>query len=116
MNHFLQVLPYAVPSVAAVFTVPSIWHVAKNFRRGKDANYKGVYVDKDGVATKESMDRFSAKWPIILISFGVALGVAASFAFAVCATLTHSSTINVVAQPWLLCGSWVSGIIVKYFG
>lgn len=107
MDDPLQLLPYAVPVVVAILTVPSVWQFARNIRRGKDSDLGELYEDKDGVASKESTSSFSARKQLIIISLAVGLGSAASFAFAVFATVSPSSAFDDVIQPWLLFGSWV---------
>ncbi|TVY43944.1 ATP-dependent bile acid permease [Lachnellula occidentalis] len=111
MDDPLQLLPYAVPTVVAILTIPSVWQFARNIRRGKDSDHGELYEDKDGVASKDTMGSFSARKQIIVISLADGLGLAASFAFAVFATASQSSTFDDVTQPWLIFGSWVFTLI-----
>ena len=106
MDDPLHILPYAVPSVVIVLTVPSVWRFAKNTRGVKASDTSRIYEDQDGIATKESMENFSAKKQVAVISFGIALGLAVSFAFAVFATASPSFTVD-VTHLWILFWSWV---------
>ncbi|TVY65766.1 ATP-dependent bile acid permease, partial [Lachnellula suecica] len=106
MDDPLELLPYAVASIVTILTLPSIWRFARNIHRVKDHDPGGLYEDQDGVATEESMGNFSARKQIIVISLGVAVGLAASFAFAVFATVSLSS-FDDVTQLWLLFWTWI---------
>jgi hypothetical protein len=109
MDDPLQILPYAAPSVVVILTFPSVWRSVRNIRRVKTSDVGGIYEDQDGIATKESMNNFSARRQISVISLAVALGLAASFVFAVFATASPSSTFNGVTHLWVLFWSWVCG-------
>jgi hypothetical protein len=67
-----------------------------------------LYEDEDGVATEESMARFSNKRQFVVIFFATPIGIAASFGLAVWATvLKHSFSDLTITQLWLLFASWV---------
>ena len=66
--------------------------------------------DEDGVATEESMSRYSTKHQFA-VSIGVtAVGLAVSFALAVFATVRRENSFSesCLTQLWLLFPAWVS--------
>jgi hypothetical protein len=113
MGDLLQIASYGAPALIATATIPVVWRFAKNIRRAKPVKNEGLYEDKDGKATEESMAKYSTKKSFILIFIGVGVGVAASFALFV------NSFIQVLEyrEPpliWVLFGSWVCEILFQY--
>jgi hypothetical protein len=107
MDDPLHLLFYILPALITLLTLPSIWVFARSIHRAKDVDHGGLYEDRDGVATQESMEEFSARKLIILISAAVTVGLAASFAFAVFVTVSPVPAFDDVTRLWLLFWSWV---------
>jgi hypothetical protein len=107
MDDPLHLLFYILPALVTLFTLPSVWVFAKSIHRPKDIDHAGLYEDRDGIATQESMGKFSARKLIILISAAVAVGVAASFAFAIFVTVSPTPASEDLTRLWLLFWSWV---------
>ena len=100
---------YASFVLTAIFTIPSLLRLAKRLWRVKATNNDGVYEDEDGMATEESMAKYSAK-DFFAVIFGVAgIGLAVSFASAVFATVRRENSFSELAltQLWLLFSAWV---------
>ncbi|TVY41910.1 ATP-dependent bile acid permease, partial [Lachnellula cervina] len=85
-----------------LLTSPSLFGIISHLRAPK-ANAE-IYKDKDGAATPESMAKYSAKIPKILLVVLVVLGFLTSTALAVLATLGHRSPTFV--QDWLNAAQW----------
>ena len=100
---------YASFILTAIFSIPSIFRLAKRPWRGKVAK-DGVYEDEDGAATEESMEKFSVKRLFAVIYGITGTGLAISFALAVFATVRRSSSFSEICltQLWLLFPAWVS--------
>lgn len=62
------------------------------------------YADRDGVATAESVRRYTTRWQTVLAAFCAAAGVCVSLARAVLLTLDGEA----VVLAWLTCALWVS--------
>lgn len=77
-------------------------------RRAKGAAAAAVglerYADRDGVATAESVRRYTTRWQTVLAAFCAAAGVCVSLARAVLLTLDGEA----VVLAWLTCALWVS--------
>lgn len=106
MDASLETVSYVIPATIAVFTVPVIWRFAKSIRSSKVVKEDALYKDEDGEATEESMKRYSTKRSFTVIFAALAVGVAASFALAVLATV-KSLEIGYTTIIWLLFWSWV---------
>ncbi|KAG0652941.1 ATP-dependent bile acid permease [Hyphodiscus hymeniophilus] len=112
---------YAFFILTAVFSLPSISRIAKRPWRVKTV-YEGLYEDDDGVATEESMSKFSTKGQFAVISGASGLGLAVSFALAVFATVRREKDFSdlCLVQVWLLFPAWLldtaleEGIIIKF--
>lgn len=110
MEDSLALLFYILPALVTVLTFPSIWGFAKSIRRAKVVDHSGLYEDRDGVATEESMKKFSARKLIIIVSVAVVIGLAASFAFAISVTVPPVPAFDDLTRLWLLFWSWVCWI------
>ncbi|KAF4625650.1 hypothetical protein G7Y89_g12519 [Cudoniella acicularis] len=106
MDDSLQIIPYVIPAVVAIFTTPTVWRFARSIYHVKGADHERIYEDKDGVASEESMAKYSTKYASFVIFLGIALGLAASFSFAVFATVSPS-VVDDVTNLWLLFWCWV---------
>jgi len=112
MGDLLEIASYGAPALIATATIPVVWRFAKSIRRAKPIKNEGLYEDKDGKATEESMAKYSTKKSFILIFIGVGFGLAASFALFV------NSLVQVLEyrEPlliWVLSGSWVCKFSVR---
>ena len=110
MTDPLLVASYAAPALIAAATIPVILRFAKKIRASKPIKKEGLYEDKDGKATEESMANFSTKKQFIAIFVGTGIGLAASLA------MTVNSFIQVMEfrEPpliWTLFACWVRQII-----
>ena len=112
MGVLLKIASYGAPALIVTATIPAVWRFAKNIRRANPVKNDGLYEDKDGKATEESMAKYSTKKPFIFIFIGVGFGLAASFALFV------NSLVQVLEyrEPpliWVLFGSWVCKFSVR---
>jgi hypothetical protein len=108
MEGSIAEVAYTSSALVAVLSLPSLWRLAKTPWRVKTPNLPLRYEDDDGVATEESMARFSVKRPLIVIFVGAPLGIAASFGLAVWGTIPNPTLADSgVLQLWLLFASWV---------
>lgn len=105
---------YASIVLIALSTIPPLFRLAKRPWRINRTNEPELYEDEDGVATPESMSRFSVKKHFIAIFAVVALGLAVSFAGAVFGSVrlrSHEFLGNLlITQLWLLFPAWVCGL------
>ncbi|TVY89179.1 ATP-dependent bile acid permease, partial [Lachnellula willkommii] len=103
-HHQSESLVSGVVGTALIFllTSPSVFAIISHLRAPK-ANAE-IYKDKDGAATPESMAKYSAKIPKILLVVLVVLGFLTSTALAVLATLGHRSP--TVVEDWLNAAQW----------
>lgn len=92
-------------ALVVIATLPSALAAVSHFRR-KDKATAELYEDQDGVATEESMVKYSAKWPKTFLSVFATLGFAFATASAVLATVNQSGTF-VLIQNWLSFLQWV---------
>lgn len=108
MEGSIASVSYASIVVIAISTIPSTWRLVKR-RRVKPTNDGKLFEDADGVATEESMARYSAK-PFYTVALSVAIvGVATSLALAIYSTVKRDKgfTKLCLTQVWLLSASWV---------
>jgi hypothetical protein len=91
-----------------LFSLPSLWRLCKAPWLVKSPSIAALYEDEDGIATEESMQRFSSKQQFVVVFFAAAVGIAASFALAVWATVQKDTVPDIaITQLWLLFASWV---------
>ena len=100
---------YAFFFLTAVFTIPSVSRLIKRPWRVKSTNNDALYEDEDGVATEESMAKYSTKAHFAVIFGAAGLGLAVAFALAVFATVRRENgfTDLCLTQLWLLFPAWV---------
>lgn len=84
-------------------TLPSVIGILSHLRSSKPK--PRIYEDKDGVATEESMAKYSAKLPKIFLVVFVALGLCTSTALAILGTL--GSPTPTLLEDWLNAAQWV---------
>lgn len=102
--------PYRLPLVAAALAIIYIHASTSLFRTLRRRRAKGgaaetqLYADRDGVASAESMRRYSTRWQTFLTVFVAASGCSVSLARAVLVTV-HGGEI---ALAWLTWAIWVS--------
>lgn len=109
-------LIYASAALTALITIPSVLKFAKGPWRVKPTNTESLYEDEDGAATAESLKNFSTKYAFLFIYGAVALGLAASFAQAVFATVRRSNGYSsiLITQVWLLFVVWVRSTTPRF--
>lgn len=109
VNFSIADASYGSIVIIAISTIPSIVRLAKR-RRVKAANDGKLYEDADGVATEESMARYSTRHLYTITLVLAALGVATSLAHAIYATVekNHDFSKLALTQVWLLFAAWVS--------
>ena len=108
MDTPLAKLSYIASAVLAFLTLPSLVRIAKSPWRAKSTN-GGLYEDKDGKATEESVAGYSTKRSFTVVFVAVATGLATSFALAVFATVRrdHSYSKLSLVNIWVLFAAWV---------
>lgn len=103
---------YASIALTAAFTIPPIFRLTKRpfLTAVKSTNEDALYEDEDGVATEESMARFSNRRLYTLILAISVLGLATSFTTAVSAAVRRGNDFEkfCLVQLWLLFASWVN--------
>lgn len=92
-----------------ITTIPTLLNLLKRAKsqykaNGYDEIHK-LYEDKDGVATEESQNQYSATVPKYSTLFGSIIGLATSIAIAV--LISVNSVRNLDIENWLVFGSWV---------
>lgn len=83
MGHLIKLGSYAAPAFIATATIPVIWKIAKNIRKPRVVKPEGLYEDRDGKATEESMKAYSTKKQFIIIFIGLGIGMLASLTLVV---------------------------------
>lgn len=106
MDDTLEAVSVVIPVAVALLTIAPAWSLINSFR-SKPIPEEALYKDKDGVASEDSMTTYKSRRPFIPVFIGCALGLAASFALAVFATVKkhHFGLIPII---WLLSASWAS--------
>jgi len=95
----------AALAIVVLLTIPSfIDHIAHLKEPKSKAS---IYEDKDGVATAESMAKYSTTIPKILLTIFTTFGLLTATALAILATLQHDQYLMFV-ENWLNVASWVS--------
>ena len=87
-----------------LLTLPSLHGIVSHLREPKSK--PDLYADKDGIATKESMARYSAKSPKILLSIFTISGLSVSIALAALGTLNQETFM--FKENWINAAGWVS--------
>jgi hypothetical protein len=87
-----------------LLTLPSLHGIVSHLRAPKSR--PELYADKDGIATKESMARYSAKIPKILLSIFTISGLCMSVALAALGTLDQETFM--FKENWINAAGWVS--------
>jgi len=95
-------------ALIAAFTIPSVIRLAKSSLRAKTTN-DGLYEDKDGRATEESVAQYWTSRPFIFVFVAIALALVTSLALACFATVRrdHSFSDQCLVRLWLLFAAWV---------
>lgn len=88
--------------VVFLLTIPSIFDIFTHFRENKPKS--ATYEDKDGVASKESIERFSTKVPKVLLSVFTIAGLLVSVALAILGTLEKD---GLFLESWFNIAIWV---------
>ena len=110
MDSSIATTSYAFFILTAIFTIPSTIRLAQRPWRAKSTNDgDGIYEDKDGRATEESMAKYSTKAQFAVMFAASAMGLAISFALAVFAAVRTENPFSElsVVQLWLLFAAWV---------
>jgi hypothetical protein len=110
MDSSITTTSYAVFILTAIFTIPAISRLAKRPWRVKSTNEgDGIYEDKDGRATEESMAKYSTKAQFAVIFAASSIGLATSFALAIFATVRRENQFSELSlvQLWMLFAAWV---------
>lgn len=109
MVSYINELSNAAPILIGLFTIPTAWRFIRNFKSPRVANHEALYEDKDGVATEESMAKYSTKPQFVIIFTSLIVGLLASFGLAVFATVVKDEFSHwSLTHIWLLFVSWVS--------
>jgi len=91
--------------VVVLLTIPAIIDHVARFRQKKDKK-TSLYEDADGVATEESMAKYSTVVPKILLAILATLGLLTAIALAVLATV-HNDELLAKVENWLNVATWV---------
>ncbi|KAL3418595.1 ABC transporter [Phlyctema vagabunda] len=86
-----------------LLTIPSILYVVAQFREGESKS--STYQDKDGVASEESIAKFSNKIPKVLLLLFTAAGLLVSIALSVLGLL-HLTEDGLFVESWLNVAAW----------
>lgn len=113
MDSYIIQLSYAAPTLIGLFTIPTAWRFARNFKSPKSTNHEALYEDKDGVATEDSMAKYSTKLQFVMIFTSLIVGLLVSFGSAVFATVEKKEGFSdyCLMQLWLLFVSWIFAFI-----
>ncbi len=69
---------YAAPAFILVTSIPVVWKFVENIRQPRQVKSEGLYGDRDGKATEESMAAYSTKKQFTVIFVGLGVGLLAS--------------------------------------
>jgi hypothetical protein len=107
MGDLVKLGSYAAPAFIVGTTIPVIWKFAKNIRRARPTKQEGLYEDRDGKATEESMAAYSTKKQFIVIFIGLGIGMLASLTLVVdtFAQILEFNNPNLILVTF---GCWVS--------
>ncbi|RDL31200.1 uncharacterized protein BP5553_09989 [Venustampulla echinocandica] len=87
-----------------LLTFPSFTSISIHIRESKSNPKPKIYEDEDGVATEQSMAKYSAKIPKIFHVFFTISGLSAAVALAILATI--NSPRGMFADDWLNVAQW----------
>ncbi|TGO38380.1 hypothetical protein BHYA_0076g00310 [Botrytis hyacinthi] len=108
MTSYINELSNAAPILIGLFTIPTAWRFIRNFKSPRVTNHEALYEDKDGVATEESMAKYSTKRQFVIIFTSLIVGLLASFGLAVFATVVKNEFSHwSFTHIWLLFASWI---------
>ncbi|KAF7952508.1 uncharacterized protein EAE97_002005 [Botrytis byssoidea] len=108
MISYINELSNAAPILIGLFTIPTAWRFIRNFKSPRVTNHGVLYEDKDGVATEESMAKYSTKRQFVIIFTSLTVGLLASFGLAVFATVVKNEfSHSAFTHIWLLFVSWI---------
>ncbi|TGO47858.1 hypothetical protein BOTNAR_0503g00020 [Botryotinia narcissicola] len=108
MISYINELSNAAPILIGLFTIPTAWRFIRNFKSPRVTNHGVLYEDKDGVATEESMAKYSTKRQFVTIFTSLTVGLLASLGLAIFATVVKNEfSHSVFTHIWLLFVSWI---------
>ncbi|KAG9243283.1 putative ABC bile acid transporter [Calycina marina] len=87
----------------SLFTIPAVIDALDKRRKSKSKTT--LYRDKDGVATEESMAKYSTTLPKSLLAIFITLGFFTAIALAVLSTIRQENRTTKV-EDWMIVGSW----------
>ncbi|TGO20737.1 hypothetical protein BPAE_0269g00070 [Botrytis paeoniae] len=112
MVSYINELSNAAPILIGLFTIPTAWRFIRNFKSPRVTNHEVLYEDKDGVATEESMAKYSTKRQFVIIFTSLIVGLLASFGLAVFATVVKNEFSHwSFTHIWLLFVSWIFAFV-----
>lgn len=102
-------------AVVSLWIIPFLGNNAYTFRKRKPYELiDPVYQDEDGVATKESQQKYSVRIQKHLLVLSCVTGAALALTDAIQITVKHSAT--EALYPWLYVATWVSFEIYYMMG
>ncbi|KAF7908234.1 uncharacterized protein EAF01_003989 [Botrytis porri] len=108
MVSYIHELSNAAPILIGLFTIPTAWRFIRNFKSPRVTNHEVLYEDKDGVATEESMAKYSTQRQFMIIFTSLIVGLLTSFGLAVFATVVKNDFSHwSFTHIWLLFVSWI---------
>ena len=96
----------AATGIIAFLTIPAIIDHVARWREKKEK--ASLYEDDDGVATEESMAKYSTTVAKILLAIFTTLGLLTAIALGVLALVYHDEA-SFKIENWLNAASWVCG-------
>lgn len=90
--------------LVALLTLPSVISLVSHFRELKTKPAR--YEDKDGVASEESVAKYTARSPKILLSLFTVLGLATAIALVILGILNRGLDPRFL-ENWLAVAEWV---------
>ena len=82
-------------------------------REKSDPLSKKEYEDQDGIATKESIEQYSAQWQNILLAIITAAGTAVAVVYSI---LTCVNSWGLPLHGWLNDALWASHFSLLFYG
>ncbi|RDW75857.1 putative ABC bile acid transporter [Coleophoma crateriformis] len=86
-----------------LLTIPALFALFCHFRQKKPKS--ATYEDRDGVASKESIEQFSAKLPKIFLFLFIVAGLSVSIALAILEILNITED-GLILESWLNVAAW----------
>jgi hypothetical protein len=107
MWDLLNVGTYTAPAFILATNIPVVWKFVENIRQPRQVKSEGLYEDRDGKATEESMAAYSTKKQFTVIFVGLGVGLPASLTLVV-DTFAQLMEFHTPELILITFGCWVS--------